>query len=67
MLCAMTDHLAALSIPPAPPASSKPKFHVKLQNPNLFNGSDLSKFNMFLFQCNLYIMLHSQDFPDDTH
>ena len=68
-LCAMTDHLAALSVPsapPTPPAPSEPKSHVKPRSPNLFSGSDLGELDAFIFQCSIYIMLRGQDFLDEA-
>jgi len=68
MLRAMTDRLAALSVPPppAPPAPVEPKSHVKPRSPDTFDGSDLGKLNAFIFQCSMYIVLHGQDFPDEA-
>jgi len=63
----MTDHLAMLSVPLAPPAPSEPKTHVKPRSPDPFNGSNLGKLYTFLFQCSIYIVLCGQDFPDETH
>jgi len=67
-LHAMTDRLAALSVPPppAPPAPIEPKSRVKPRSPNTFNGSDPGKLDDFIFQCSMYIVLHGQDFPDEA-
>ena len=68
MLCVMTDQLAALSTqPPAHHASSKPRSHAKPHSPDPFDGSDPNKLDMFLFQCGMYISLHSHDFPDESY
>ena len=69
MLRAMTDRLATLSVPPTPPAQpapSEPKSHVKPRNPNLFDRSNLGKLDAFIFQCSIYIVLCGQDFPDEA-
>jgi len=66
MLRAMTDRLAALSIPPPPPVSTKPKSRVKPRSPDTFDRSDLGKLDAFIFQCSMYIVLRGQDFLDET-
>ena len=64
-LRAMTDRLAALSIPaPAPQPDPKPR--VKPRSPDPFDGSDPSKLEIFIFQCSMYITLREHDFPDET-
>jgi len=67
-LRAMTDRLAALSVPPppAPPAPIEPKSRVKPRSPDMFDGSDLGKLDAFIFQCSMYIVLRGQDFPDEA-
>jgi len=66
-LHAMTDRLAALSIPPLPPAPpAEPKSRVKPRSPDTLNGSDLGKLNAFIFQCSMYIVLRGQDFLDEA-
>jgi len=65
MLCAMTDRLAALSIPP-PPAPTKPKSRVKPRSPDTFDGSDPGKLDTFIFQCSMYIVLRRQDFLEEA-
>jgi len=64
-LRAMTDHLAALSVPP-PPAPVKPKSRVKPRSPDTFDGSDPGKLDAFIFQCSMYIILCGQDFLDEA-
>ena len=65
-LHAITDHLAALSVPPPPPTPTEPKSHIKPRSPNMFDRSDPGKLNAFIFQCSMYIVLHSQDFLDEA-
>jgi len=67
-LRAMTDRLAALSVPPppAPLVPVEPKSRVKPRSPDTFDGSDLGKLDDFIFQCSMYIVLRGQDFPDEA-
>lgn len=44
---------------------SKPKSRVKHRNPDSFDGTDPSKLDTFMFQCQLYIAACTHDFPDD--
>src|SRR6266511_5336325 len=58
----MTNWLAALSTqPPTHHAPSEPRPCTKPHSP------DPNKLNMFLFQCGMYISLHSHDFPDESY
>src|SRR6266545_3760409 len=64
----MTDRLAALSTQsPAHHAPSKPRPRAKPHSPDPFDGSDPNKLNTFLFQCGMYISLHSHDFLDESY
>jgi len=70
-LRAMTNRLAALSVPPppAPPVPLAPvesKSRIKPRNPDPFDGSNPGKFDIFIFQCSMYIVLRGQDFPDEA-
>jgi len=67
-LRAMTDLLAALSVPPppAPLAPVEPKSRVKPRSPDTFDGSNPGKLDAFIFQCSMYIVLCGQDFPDEA-
>src|SRR6266508_6436926 len=68
MLHIMTDQLTALSTqPPAHHAPSEPQPHAKPCSPDPFDGSDPNKLNTFLFQCSMYILLRSHDFPDESY
>jgi len=45
--------------------SQKSKTSIKLRVPDTFDGSDSNKLEVFLFQCQMYLAVHSGDFPDD--
>jgi len=45
--------------------SQKSKISIKPRIPDTFDGSDLNKLEVFLFQCQMYLAVHSGDFPDD--
>jgi len=45
--------------------SQKPKTLIKPRVPDTFEGSDPNKLEVFLFQCQMYLAVHSNDFPDD--
>jgi hypothetical protein len=47
------------------PSASKPKSQVKPRVPDTFDGSDPSKLETFIFQCNMYLATRSSDFSDD--
>ncbi len=47
------------------PSASKPKSQVKPRVPDTFDGSDPSKLETFIFQCNMYLAIRSGDFSDD--
>jgi len=61
----ITNRLAALSVPP-PPAPVESKSRVKPRSPDTFDGSDLEKLDVFIFQCSMYIVLRGQDFLDEA-
>jgi hypothetical protein len=43
----------------------KTKGSVKPRTPDVFDGSDPSKLDTFVFQCSMYVTARSVDFPDD--
>jgi hypothetical protein len=45
-------------------ATPKPTSSIKFRTPDLFDGSDPSKLDTFVFQCSMYIAAHSGDFLD---
>jgi len=45
--------------------SQKPKTLIKPRVPDTFDGSDPNKLEVFLFQCQMYLAVRSDDFPDD--
>ena len=47
------------------PASSKPKSTIKPRTPDVFDGTDSSKLETFIFQCSMYMSARAADFPDD--
>jgi hypothetical protein len=46
-------------------SDSKPKSTAKPRNPDVFDGTDPSKIDTFVFQCLMYISARRSDFPDD--
>jgi len=67
-LHAMTNRLAALSVPPPPTplATVELKSCVKPRSPDTFDGSNPGKLDAFIFQCSMYIVLRGQDFLDEA-
>jgi len=45
--------------------SQKPKTSIKPRVPDTFDGSNPNKLEVFLFQCQMYLAVCSDDFPDD--
>jgi hypothetical protein len=43
----------------------KPKNAAKLRNPDVFDGTDPTKIEAFVFQCLMYFSTRRNDFPDD--
>ena len=58
------EHLAN-KIAEMPAAPSKPKSQVKPCVPDTFDGSDPSRLETFIFQCNMYFAICASDFSDD--
>jgi len=48
------------SIPEAP----KPKSTIKPRSPDVFDGSDPTKLDVFTFQCSMYMAARPTDFPN---
>ena len=46
------------------PEALKPKSTIKPRSPDVFDGSDPTKLDVFTFQCSMYIAAHPTDFPD---
>jgi hypothetical protein len=46
------------------PEASKPKSSIKPRSPDVFNGTDLNKLDIFNFQCSMYMAARPSDFPD---
>jgi hypothetical protein len=49
------------SIPEAP----KPKSTLKPRSPDVFDGTDPTKLDIYAFQCSMYMAARPTDFPDD--
>ena len=47
------------------PAAPKPKSKIQTRVPDIFDGTDPTKIDNFIFQCSMYITARSADFPDD--
>jgi len=43
---------------------SKPRSAIKPRTPDVFDGTDPSKLDTFIFQCSMYMSARSGDFPD---
>lgn len=54
----LATKISALPGPQAPKSTIKPRV------PDVFDGSDSSKLDTFIFQCTMYISARSADFPD---
>jgi hypothetical protein len=55
----LANKIGSISQPP------KPKSTIKPRTPDVFDGTDPSKLDTFIFQCSMYIAACSGDFPDD--
>jgi hypothetical protein len=69
----LTDVLAALSQQfsnqsgqPQPQLQQPAAPRAKPRAPDVFDGTDPSKVNIFIMQCAMYITLRAADFPDET-
>jgi len=45
-------------------SAPKPKSMIKPCSPDVFDGSDPTKLDVFTFQCSMYMAVHPTDFPD---